>query len=292
MVRILLIKSKKSGFCGVMNYFLALICEALKRDMVPVIDIDHMYHPLFDNIWLDYFEVFNKEYLVKSKTNEIITSIEWIASGELDRKFWKKYCMPKLWLDPEFEIKKGVMQKYFRINQVTQKHLDESLDKLGFKSEYKILGVHARGTNARTFDARYLPYIKKIFEGETKRYDKIFLATEDKDNLQQFIDYFSYDSSILLYNKCYRYDTEAVKGGTQEGNIRIVNIEGALRQDYGKIVTNPKYMMGLEVLTDALCLSKCDAIITAVSGVGVYAIYNSNTIKQYYTYDDFIMDGI
>jgi hypothetical protein len=68
--------------------------------------------------------------------------------------------------------------------------------------------------------------------------------------------------------------------------MKYHEIESKLRDNYGKTVSNPHYQMGLEVLMDVHCLANCDGLVCGHSGVSIFAMYNSNTLKEYYAYED------
>lgn len=162
-----------------------------------------------------------------------------------------------------------IVKKYIHFNDNTKLYIENAIKELGIESE-KVLGIHIRGTDFRAkYDNHPIyvtedEYFEKIDELLQKRaYDKLFLATDDKRILENFIK--KYGRRL-----CYYKDTE------RGDKNRSVIFDTEDREQH-------KYLLGLEVIRDMYTLSKCDSLIAGLSQVAICAQIHKIARGERYT---------
>lgn len=200
------------------------------------------------------------------KSSKVIASdirhrqmIELVYTGKYaDYRYTQKYL----------KVMGDIVRKYMRFNNSSWRYICSGLDKLQIE-ESRVLGVHIRGTDFKSrFDnhpiclepADFFPVIDALLSGAG--YNKIFLATDDKGFLEQFLE--KYGNKICYYRDVFRNNRN-----------RSVAFEKSTRQKH-------KYRLGLEVLRDMYTLAACDGLTAGVSQVAVCAQINKLAMgKQY-----------
>ena len=167
----------------------------------------------------------------------------------------------------------GIVKKYMKFNDRTWQFLTNGLNKLGFKNK-KMIGVHVRGTDFRSNYNKHPVYVtaEDCFSeieriSKEKSYDKIFVATDDKRILGQFIE--RYGDRICYYADVVRNDR----------NKSVIFEE--------KNTKNYKYRLGLEVIRDMYTLANCDALVAGISQVAICAQINKLAMEE--AYEDVII---
>lgn len=169
-------------------------------------------------------------------------------------------------------------RKYLKFNDTTQKYICKGLKQLGFESE-RVLGVHIRGTDFKIGFNNHpvcvmaedcFLVIDKILQ--EKQYHKIFVATDDKRILNQFIQ--KYGNQMCCYNDVFRNDRN-----------KSVIFEKSERNRH-------KYRLGLEVLRDMYTLAMCDGLVAGISQVAVCAQINKLSTGEKYEDLKIINKGI
>jgi len=235
---------KGGGMFSNINYILhhLLICKKLK--CIPVIDFKN-YPTKYNvqsningskNSWDYYFkpinkfsldEVYKSRFVItcSNKTNKIK---EFDSFSNLNIEHYKLFLKNfKLLPDIENEIK-----KFYREN---------------FKN-YKILGVHFRGSDMKNQERHPFPPSEKQiiaaikFQLKNKKYDKIFLVTEVKKYHSKLKKKFQ---DKLIYYKSYR-----------SNNYDIFDNDQRIKH---------RYLIGKENLIDMYLLSKTSSIICSKS---------------------------
>jgi hypothetical protein len=149
------------------------------------------------------------------------------------------YYEPRLYL---------AYDKYIRVRRDLLKAVDDFWN-CNFADE-NVLGIHFRGQEMRTTPGHWFPPTKKqIVISATKllekyKFSKIFAVSEELSYIEFLKEHFG---QMVIVTDCYR--------------TRNVN---AYRQ-YPR--PNHKYMLGREIIIDALLLAKCQALIAGVSNV-------------------------
>lgn len=176
-----------------------------------------------------------------------------------------------------FEDTGKIWRKYIRIRKELELELQSKIDGI-FDKGVKILGVQARGTD---FNKGYYNHPKPIlpedyFEQIDKiidKYDFIFLATEDNNNLEKF---------ITKYGKKLIYHKDVKRSSTFDNPIHVKD-SNYLEKD------NPKYSLAKDVMIDMMSLSQCTGIITGMSQVSICARIWKYAKREFFD-DDVIMD--
>lgn len=167
-------------------------------------------------------------------------------------KMWQDYAKKHIKLQPH--IKEKINQEYHEL----------------IKKDDKVLGILARGTDYTSTKPTLHPIqpnpdtiIKKIKEKlERKEYNKIFLASEDKNIVKRFKNEFG-DKLIMNKQSLKNYDGESHIGNIQHDR------------------KNDKYLNGLEYLTTIIILSKCNAIIAGRTNGSLAALILNNNAYEY-----------
>lgn len=171
-----------------------------------------------------------------------------------------------------------IVDKYLKFNCITQKYVNESLDKLLVESDH-MLGVHVRGTDFRKKYNNHPVFVseKDCFNAievmlNQNKYNKIFVATDDQNILDAFIR--EYGDIICYYKDVVRSsDLKSVAFHTNE------------RKSH-------KYKLGLEVIRDMYTLSICSGLVAGISQVAICARINKVSRKEKYENVTIIDKGI
>lgn len=160
--------------------------------------------------------------------------------------------------DRYIEMMGGIQRKYIRLNPIVQRYIDENVEGILGSEKDRIIGVHYRGTDyKRGLDGHPVytaakEQIEKIRELLGKGdYDKIFLATDDNDALNEFKQEFG--ERLIFYDDVYR--------GSGDTSVAFSKDKRELHH----------YKLGLEVLRDMETLSQCGALIAGPSQVSLAA---------------------
>lgn len=154
--------------------------------------------------------------------------------------------------DEQIELCSRIYGKYIHLNNDVEEKLKADINQIICD---RTIGVHYRGTDFKigynghpsVVEAKnHISEVEKLFS--SGGYDKVFLATEDGDVIDEFRRAFG--ENLLIYN-----DVVRGSGSTNAYNIEVER-------------ENHKYLLGYEVLRDVYTLAACDAFISSLSGVG------------------------
>lgn len=236
-----------SGFFSNFVHVLSHIKIAENLEMIPVVD--------FENFKTYY----NESHLINGKNNSWEYYFSQPAPYSLDEVYKSKYVFYsdgdfpwELW-QRELRDKdnyKLVYNKYIKI-------LPEVIDSVRVYSDFfdaKILGVHFRGKEMNyAINHPFGATVEQMFYYtdmllEKYSLEKIFLLTEEKDYQDLFIR--RYGKRVLLTNSFC---------------VPKVNAYNIYPRE------NHKYLLGFEILRDALLLSKCSVMLCSESNVSEFA---------------------
>ena len=158
-------------------------------------------------------------------------------------------------------------------------YLENAINK--YKINKNVLGVHVRGTDYRGNYANHPTFIEpsvyyQYIDEAIRKYsfDRIFLATDDKEILQEFLNH--YGNEKIIYNP-------DVKRGSDNIGIHVIDSVNGNRNGYEK---------GLEVIGDMYILSSCGGIISSMSQVALISRIYKKSRNETFTYDYIIDKGI
>ena len=252
-----IIRVHKSGgglFSNVL-YILNHIKIAKKLKLIPIVDMENFY-TLYNerkkingtkNSWLYYFQPISKYTL-----DEVYKSSKAVFSD------------PEIKLPRNFEMNNN-FQKLFRKNIIIKKKFFIDIERFAKKNfiKDKIIGVHLRGTDMRISPNHAMPpTVEQVFNILDKllikkRFNKIFLVTDQKNYLNRFIKRYK---NKLCYTNCFRSNKN-----------KIFDL---------KIRKNHRYKLGKESLEQMVLLSKMKYLITSKSNLSRYAaLVSKNRIK-------------
>ncbi|MGP1599060.1 hypothetical protein [Peptoanaerobacter stomatis] len=251
------------GFCAILREVIEGCMVADELGFYPVVSMseDSLYAEKKgflgkDNPWECYFEqpvgidmnIYNQGFRTTLMSRDDLAMIAERYNNDgyrLSKDYFSETA--KIW------------RKYIKIRKELEIELQSKINEVFCKGA-RILGVQARGTD---FNQGYYNHPKPIlpkdyFEQIDKvieKYDYIFLATEDNNNLEKFIARYG---SKLIYHK------DILRSSTFDNPVLVRNDSYAERE-------NPKYSLAKDVMLDMMSLSQCTGIITGMSQVSICA---------------------
>ncbi len=210
------------------------------------------------------------------KSNRVIFSEVWhrqmvelILLGKYDCYFYNKRYLYMM---------SDIVRRYVKFNRTTWNYITDGINRLGIKGN-RVLGIHVRGTDFRkkfndhpvfVSEQEVFGRIEHVISKYT--YDKIFLATDDKSILNNFIT--RYRDFVCNYEDVLRSD-----------NMQSVIFHKNNRR-------NNRQLLGLEVIRDMYTLSFCEGFVCGMSQVAVCAQMNKLARKEIYQNIEVIDHGI
>lgn len=250
--------SRDTGFCALLHYTIGALCFADSLGFLPFVKwgsgtayYENELASFTDNVFLYYFEPVSEASKIENKQ-----CISWkLADIEYYmKKKWDAYRSD----DEEMFACASSYKKYIHLNLKTSNFIDQNM-KLIFNGK-KILGIHARGTDYNVgfkdhpiviTSRMYIEKARALFE--SGNYDRIFIATEDTNLLNSFIEAFG--ETLVYYRDVCR-----------SGNKTSPHVTSNKRPLH-------HYRLGLEVLRDVYTLANCDSLICGLSQVSFAARY-------------------
>jgi hypothetical protein len=271
-------KYRLSGFFGIYRAILSYLYVADKLNFKPYIDLQETKFNVpggykgINNMW-EYYYLNNK--LPKSYNAFVCdnnhTNLVYNTFFVKESMYANGYIINEEYL----RALGNISRKYVKYNNETDKYLKNQIKNIGINS--KTLGVHIRGTDfalgygehPKVVSASdYFKEIDKLLE--SKKYDKIFLATDDQNLLNEFLK--KYKDKIIYYKDAQRSS---------------LNVHVAFQSNSRK---NNEYLNGLEVIRDMYTLSMCDGLIAGLSQVATCARIEKYSYSKSYK-DLIILDN-
>lgn len=212
------------------------------------------------NVFLYYFNQINEDIdktqtkIIKSKNVDLHYTFKAVKSER------QGYIVEDVGID-NFAY---YYRKYFSLNEQTKTIIDEKIKSI-FDGKSNILGVHVRGTDFKwnlndhpKFQgfSVYVDAVKKLMDD--KKYDYVFLATDDQEALRLFQEEFG--DKLIYYSECHR----------ASGNIGV------------HCGSSDKYEIGLDILKDVYTLVRCDGLICGISQVSIAVRYIKRSLDEEY----------
>ena len=272
---------RRNDRCGLGSYIVTnirYIDRAIKNKLIPVIDMknyDNAYHINSTigkkNIWEYYFEQPYKNYgldEVYTSQNVCLTDIRILPSREEEPDFTMEF-LGNIKAISHF---RKIAHDYIRLNEETSILINNQYKKIICDGDY-VLGVVLRGTDytwSRPKNHPIQPSVEEIVRKckevmKERECNKIFLATEDRNIFDAFINEFG--------AKCVTNDK------------KFVNYVGGGNNGYTFDRPNDGYLRGLEYLTTMSILAKCDCLVAGRCGASVVATIMSEKFDYSYYYD-------
>ena len=232
---------------------------ALDMGCIPIVDMEN----------------FPTKYNEKKRFKNTLNSWEYyfkpLNKFRLDDVYKSKFVIivdGKTRLNKEFDSFVNLDKKHIKIFKkyiIFKKEIFFEVEKFMRKNFYKkkVLGVHFRGTDMKTQERHPFPatfeqivsYVDK--EIKYKKYDKIFLVTEELDYFERLK--FRYKDKICYYNS-YRSNNPDIFDNIKRKNHR--------------------YLIGKENIIDMFLLAKTKSIICTNSNMADASIFISNNKKK------------
>ena len=264
-----------SGFFSNYLYVLGHINYARKKGYIPVVDM------------LNYPTVYDE----KETVNGTFNNWEYYFEQPDGHTLREAYNAPKTILSDNFYLSDYTIQYVGGSTKIPDRATVENLNALINKNiclrkevsneienvwesligvaDAKVLGVHIRGTDMNACkdhpEAIDVEEFVKVVEkmNAEKSFTHILVCTDEKLILERLVSVFG---DKVVSTNAYRAET-------------ATNVGIHLNSDYPR--DNHKYFLGLEVLTDAVLLSKCNSLICGNSNVSLAAIlFNNNKYTE------------
>ena len=254
----------RSDYVGLFSYVeivMRQIDYALRKGYIPVVDMRGSRNPYVDdgkeqteNWWELYFEQ-PAGYSVE----------EAYRSGRIEHASEEnRSTIPYGGI--AFTLKKSrwtwsaFYRTFFKPNETVRNYFAKEYETLMQSDGSRVLGVLVRGTDYKAAAGHpVMPEVDEVIAAVKKcmkRYDRIYLATEEYANVKRFEAEFP---GRVLVNRRMYYDEESFEGKTIN-EIRFAR-------------ENDKYLCGLEYLSSILLLSKCGGLVGGLCGGTVAAVY-------------------
>ena len=251
-------KTRTEGFCALLRYTISALPVADSLGLIPFVEwgkgINYYENELESetrNAFLYYFQPVSKINQIQGKQ-----FVCW-EPAHVENYRHKKLALYQS-VDEEINFFAESYKKYIHLNKKTTDYIEENIKSV--IQDYRVLGVHARGTDFNIGYAKhpkaitpniYIEKAKKLFD--IGNYDKIFIATEDINLLNSFIDTFG--EKLVYYDDVFRTSGNVGPHGTK--NARPLH----------------HYKLGLEVLRDVYTLAYCDSLLCGMAHVSFAVRY-------------------
>ncbi len=247
------IRDSLSGFFAIYRWILNALYVADRFNMIPCFDIIHTFYTSGEE------DFFKKYFVLKSGVDSIDdkSNVFLYVAGHLawfdDAHGLSKELLCGYDVDDKYINDLALLRnKYLDFNFDIKDEINKEINALIGKD--KTVGVHYRGTDYKAgfkghpialMPCDYFEYIDNLLN---KGYTKIFVATDDKTALDEFID--KYDDKVVYYQ-----DTNRSSNG----------------KSVHEFSSEDPFLKGYEVLRDMLTLASCDSLICGKSQVSIGA---------------------
>jgi hypothetical protein len=170
-----------------------------------------------------------------------------------------------------------LVHKYIHLNSIVKPQVKQAIESI--IGNYKTIGVHVRGADFKRHYKNhpnivtikeYIDATEKVMQEQS--FEKIFLATDDMEALEQFEEKFG--DKVVFYEDVIRTrDDETVMKSENERD-------------------NHHYKLGLEVVRDVYTLAACDGIVAGLSNVSIFARIVKMSVGADYFYKNYINKGV
>lgn len=246
--------------------------EADRKGLLPVVDMERYVTRYNEeepvngtaNAWEYYFEQPTDLTLAKALT------LDPLDSGGLVKDDPFTTVFAQISPNPETLLRgRELIRKYVRVKPEIQQRVDALITR---EAGGRTVGVHVRGTDQRhgrfpdhpasALPAAYLDQV--IMLDEEHSFNSVFLATDEQEAVDMFAQHFG---SRLLTIPAHRTGANHAATEFRQGYTWLF---GASERRLHK------YHLGLEVLIDALLLSRCSHLVCGASNVSHAAMYFAN----------------
>ena len=246
-----------SGFFANLNTFLRHLEFAKKINFIPVIDCENFptiyntKNPINNskNSWQYYFHQpspYSLEEVYQSKNVFFSSGFDINIEASIENCSDKKLRSKKQIFLEDVKLQDNVKQELAKYDQY-------------FNNNKKILGVHIRGKDMNTTQLHpFGPTMEQIFRYTDEmlskyKIDKIFLACEDLNCFEMFLKKYRDKTFFIDVFRLKKYNSFNI-------NPR----------------ENHRYLLGLEVLVEAILLSKCSHFLRGPGNIADFAMVIGN----------------
>ena len=258
-----------SGFCALLRKTLLSMSFPDALGMIPVVEwgsksvyYDTGMDPVTSNVFEYYFEPVSKICSGEVGDCKNVVDVTLMRHSLVNSFFFMERAsdlFASYHLEgQEIERLAELYKKYIHLNDKTKKYIEDQIHEI--LDGGSILAVHIRGTDFSLGTKNhpivikpeeYLETVKQVYSDGN--YEKIFLATDDKNALELFKGEFK--NRLLYYKDAFR--AESYVGAHATLNDRPLH----------------HYKLGLEVLRDIYTLANCDSFVCGLSQVSFAVRY-------------------
>lgn len=270
-----------AGFFSNYYWVMGHLVFALKWGYIPVVDMLN-YRTLYSedtpvggelNAWNYYFENVGTASLQEAyESGRYVLGRDEPLHIYANRFCDKNYRFPS---EKAIDYYYPIIRDHIRIKEnIIEEFTKDANEKMPHMD--RVIGVHIRGTDMKNnlghpmpaHIGRYVKETEAVIQRD-KTIQKIFLATDEKEAVECFQDYFRGRCEVIV-NEAFRSDEQntAHKTGIHEQIIE-------------KPRAHHKYKMGMEVLYDAWCLSRCGYLVCGHSNItNVVVLWNNHGFRK------------
>lgn len=278
---------RTNGFFAIMRKILAGCAIADSMGWIPYVNVkdsifnvpggfnginnmfEYYFEPLGDVLYEDIIK--NENYIRASYSH--VLDFQKAFGYYDDTKVYSEYVV-----DEEFLKYLGsIARKYVKLKDDLVKGIYREIEKV-IRNAEETVAVHFRGSDflagrhGHPTAGKLEQYYAAIDEALNNGFKRIFLATDDQNCVDAFID--KYGEVVIYFADVQRTISET----------------GVHLQSHDR--ENDQYYLGLEVIRDMLALSLCDGIIAGLSQVSIYARIQKYANGKEYRFQHIIDNGI
>lgn len=247
-----------------LNNMVSLILKSLMKGNIPIVKYKTNLKTKKSNNWSDFF----KQPIVEEMKNIKMLKTETSVNCRYKPSFSTIYSKRKL------KIWGNIYNEFIKFNSEFDEYFQKEYDML-IKGK-SVLGIICRGTDYIRTKPKYHPIQPDIDDVineaknllKEKKYEYIYLATEEEKYYKKFVETFGRDKIITNQRKYY---DSAYDKMDQESLLYSISFD---RED-------DQYQKGKEYLSSMKLLSCCDALIGGHCGGSDLALYFNNCKYDY-----------
>lgn len=289
--------TKEMGIYSVVLYVLPFIEYAIKRNYIPIVDLQKTYMPNLqdedrkglENPWEYYYEQPVKQYTLEEVygSKHVIVLIDGIF--KIKRPDWNS--MFPIGDRKDLLRWNKIITSYIRLNKEMKNRVEIESKKI-FRGNQKVLGVGIRAgllagmmRNEALFDKHpkqpsceeWMDFVERKME--EWKCDCLYLSCDDREYLDRFIMHFGDRCSYVERNLMHYFKNNRP---VMDANERSIEFLGKTEQDKTK-----------EYVTEVVLLSQCDCLCSCIGGGAQFAyLLNGGKYEHLEVYNKGLYEGV
>ncbi len=289
--------TKEMGIYSVILYILPFLEYAIKRNYIPVIDLQKNYMPLWqnedkkgsENPWEYYYEQPVNQYTLEEvyQSKHVIVLVDGVF--KVKRPDWN-HMFP---IDDRKELLRWnkVITSYIRLNKELTNRIEAEIKKL-FEGSQKVLGIGIRaGLRAGMMrnEALYNNHPEQptceelidIVNMKMKKWgcERIFVSSDDREYLNKFIAHFGQRCYYMERRLLHFFEND---NPVYEADQRKIEFAGSTVRERSE-----------EYLSEVYILSQCDCLYSCIGGGAQFAyLLNGGKYEHVEVYNHGLYGGL